>query len=135
LPKNYRAGEDVVLLGRDPDGGRLACVVHLKLSDGPPFEVFIASLAVEISHRGCGGAVADQAFGEVRRLASTEARSRHCREAVVWGKIDHNNRASQWCAIRAGLEPIEEAADVGDFDDHQLWELHLDLSADHPAAP
>jgi hypothetical protein len=69
----FRPG-DLALVGREIVGGRLACAAHLQPSSGTALvEVFIASVAVEVSHRGRGGDVADQAFTEVSRLALAEA--------------------------------------------------------------
>lgn len=91
-----RCGEDVVAVAR--------LEVTAREND---CDVFIASAAIGLDHRGKGGPMADALMLQIRETAVERCRGLGKQEVLLWGKIHSKNLPSQAMVKRAESEPLE----------------------------
>lgn len=100
--------------------GTLGAVSWFEFDEEKP-ETFIKAVAIGEDHRDSDGWVADEAMERVLRQTGLHYDALGYTNALIIGKIDENNGASQRLARRKGFTP------TGLYEDSlQFWDLRLE---------
>ena len=118
--------QNVTRLGFDDDQN-LASVVDVEQQrpsiEHPAPAYFIRAMAVALTHRGHGGAVADAAMTDVLTEIARRVAASGTDHFIVSGRIHRSNHASQAMAKRHGLQPAEDVV----HDDYVRWRAIIDI--------
>lgn len=118
--------EDMIRLGID-ENQDLASVVDVQrlkpISEYPTPEYFIRAMAVALTHRGKGGAVADTAMEDMLTQLARRVAKSGVDQFIISGKIHESNKASQTMAERHGLRPATDIAQ----DSYVRWRMLIDI--------
>jgi hypothetical protein len=118
--------EDMIRLGID-DNQDLASIVEVQrlkpISEYPIPEYFIRAMAVALTHRGRGGAVADAAMEDMLTELARRVAKSGVAQFIISGNIHELNKASQAMAERHGLRPLTDVAQ----DSYIRWRLLVEI--------
>jgi len=106
-PKQFKLPHDRLLIGRDSEGIAAACAWQVSVevgASGPYLDVFVRAVAVEVRHRGLGGACARAALLEMHSLLERDARASGLGLILVTAHVHIQNGPSQRLLASHGFE-------------------------------